>query len=140
MALLFRLSFLTPICKALISLQTDFSNPATCIIDHAIWMRFFSQLRPLVLTYNRMWIMCSKFHFQIYIVLVELNDLRNLGFAFYLDLFPRNCPTVQNCPKKKKNLYLIKLVSKWKRAIRKGHTSFLVFDFWDLTSVPIDSI
>ena len=31
------------------------------------------------------------------------------------------------------------MVSKWKRAIRKGHTSFLVFYFWYLKLVPIDS-
>ena len=31
------------------------------------------------------------------------------------------------------------MVSKWKRAIRKGHTNFLVFYFWYLKLVPIDS-
>ena len=38
-----------------------------------------------------------------------------------------------------KTLYLIKLVSKLKRAIRKEHKSFLVFHFWDLKLVLIDS-
>ena len=47
--------------------------------------------------------------------------------------------TVQNGLEKRKNLYLIKLLSKWKMAIRKGHTSFLLFHFWDLKLVPIDS-
>ena len=37
------------------------------------------------------------------------------------------------------NLYLIKLVSKWKRAIRKRHTNFLLFYFYDLKLVSIDS-
>ena len=55
------------------------------------------------------------------------------------DRLGRNFPTVQNGPEKRKNLYLIKLVTKWKRAIRKGHTSFLVFHFWDLELVPIHS-
>ena len=40
---------------------------------------------------------------------------------------------------KRKNLYLIKLVSNWKREIRKGHRSFLFFHFWDLKLVHIDS-
>ena len=52
----------------------------------------------------------------------------------------RNFPTVQNgLEKGKKRLNLIKLVLKWKRAIRKGHTSFLLFHLWDLKFVPIDS-
>ena len=29
------------------------------------------------------------------------------------------------------------MVSKWKRIIRKGHTTFLLFHFWDLKLVPI---
>ena len=49
-------------------------------------------------------------------------------------------PTVQNGPEQKKNLSLIKLVSKWKKAITKEHTRFLVFHFWDLKLVPIDSV
>ena len=55
------------------------------------------------------------------------------------DRLGKNFSTVQNGLEKRKNLYLIKLVSKSKRAIRKGHTSFLVFHFWDLKLVPIDS-
>ena len=31
------------------------------------------------------------------------------------------------------------MVSKWKGAIRKGHTSFLFFNFWYLKFLPIDS-
>ena len=31
------------------------------------------------------------------------------------------------------------MVSKWKRAIRKGHTRFLLFHFWDLKLVSINS-
>ena len=31
------------------------------------------------------------------------------------------------------------MVSKWKKTIRKEHVSFLVFNFWDLKLVPIDS-
>ena len=54
------------------------------------------------------------------------------------DRLGRNFTTAQNGPKKRKNLYLIKLVSKWKRAIRKGHTSFLIFHFWDLKLMQID--
>ena len=38
-------------------------------------------------------------------------------------------PAVLNGPEKRKNFYLVKLASKWKSAIRKGHTSFLVFIF-----------
>ena len=55
------------------------------------------------------------------------------------DQLGRNFPTVQNGPEKRKNLYLIKLVSKWKRTIWKGHTSVLVFHFWDLELALIDS-
>ena len=51
----------------------------------------------------------------------------------------RNFPTVPNYPKNEK-IYLIKLVSKWKRAIRKGYTRFLFFNCWDLKLVPIASI
>ena len=47
--------------------------------------------------------------------------------------------TVQNGPEKRENLYLIKLVSKLKRAIGKGHAAFLIFHFWDLKLAPIDS-
>ena len=47
-----------------------------------------------------------------------------------------------NCPKlsyiKEKPLFIIKLVSKWKGAIRTGHTSLLVFRFWDLKLVTFD--
>ena len=38
-----------------------------------------------------------------------------------------------------KNFYLIKLVSKWKRAIREKHTNFLLFYSCDLKLVSIDS-
>ena len=55
------------------------------------------------------------------------------------DRFGRNFPTVQNSLQKRKKLHLIKLVSQLKRAIRKGHTSFLLFHFWDFKLVPIDS-
>ena len=55
------------------------------------------------------------------------------------DRLGRNFPTVQNGLEKGKNLYLIKSVLKWKRAIRKMHTRFLVFHFWDLKLVPINS-
>ena len=48
------------------------------------------------------------------------------------DRLARDFPTVQNCLEKRKNLYLNKLVSKWKRTIRKRHTNFLVSLFWDL--------
>ena len=48
-------------------------------------------------------------------------------------------PTVQNGLEKRQNHYVIKLASKLKRAIRKEHTSFLVFHFWDLKLVLIDS-
>ena len=41
----------------------------------------------------------------------------------------RNFPTIQNCPKKRKILYLIKLVSKGQGGIRKRHTDFLAFNF-----------
>ena len=51
----------------------------------------------------------------------------------------RNSPAVQNGLEIRPNLYPIKLVLKWKRIIRKGHTSFLVFHFWDLKLRPIDS-
>ena len=51
----------------------------------------------------------------------------------------KNFPILQNGLEKMKNLYLIKLVSKWKRAIRKGHTNFFLFHFWDLILVPIDT-
>ena len=55
------------------------------------------------------------------------------------DQLGRNFPTVQNGSEKRKNLYLIKLLSKWKSTITKGHTSVLVFHFWDLELVLIDS-
>ena len=61
---------------------------------------------------------------------------RNLSAS---DRLEKNLPTVQNFLEKMKNLYLIKLVSKWKRAIRNERTSFLVFHFWDLDLVPIYS-
>ena len=51
----------------------------------------------------------------------------------------QNFPTVQNGPENRKDLYLIKLVSKWKRAIKKEHTSFLLFHFLGLKLVPINS-
>ena len=41
---------------------------------------------------------------------------------------------------KKGKTYLIELVSKWKGTNTKGHTSFLLFRFWDLKLVPIDSV
>ena len=47
-------------------------------------------------------------------------------------------PTVQNGLGKRRSLYLIKLVSKRKWTIRKGHTSLLFFHFWSLKLVPID--
>ena len=50
----------------------------------------------------------------------------------------RNFPTAQNCPKKRKILYLIKLVSKGQEAIRKRHTDFLAFNFGDLKLVSIN--
>ena len=50
----------------------------------------------------------------------------------------RNFPTAQNCPKKRKILYLIKLVSKGQGAIRKRHTDFLAFNFGDLKLVSIN--
>ena len=55
------------------------------------------------------------------------------------DRFGRNFPTVQNSLQKRKKLHLIKLVSQLRRAIRKGHASFLLFHFWDFKLVPIDS-
>ena len=55
------------------------------------------------------------------------------------DRLGRNFITVQNGPEKRKNLYLFKLVSKWKMAIAKVLTSFLVFHFWDLKLVLIES-
>ena len=55
------------------------------------------------------------------------------------DRLGRNISTVENGPEKMKSPYLIRLVSKWKREIKKGHTSFLFFHFWDLKLVPIDS-
>ena len=55
------------------------------------------------------------------------------------DQLERNFSTVQNSLEKRKNLYVIKLASKLKRAIRKEHASFLVFHFWDLKLVLIDS-
>ena len=55
------------------------------------------------------------------------------------DRLGRNFPTVQNDPEIRKSHYLIKLVLKRKRTIRKRHTSFLVYHFWDLNLVPIDS-
>ena len=55
------------------------------------------------------------------------------------DRLGRNFRTVHNGFEKRKNLCLIKLLSKWKMAIRKEHTSFLLFHFWDLKLVPIDS-
>ena len=61
--------------------------------------------------------------------------LNQLTFLFQTDL--KKFPTVENGLGKRTNLYLIKLVSKWKRAIRIGHTSFLLFYFWDLKSIDL---
>ena len=55
------------------------------------------------------------------------------------DRLRRNFSTVENGLEKRKNLSLIELVLKWKREIRKGYTSFLLFQFWNLKLVPIDS-
>ena len=41
--------------------------------------------------------------------------------------------------RKRRNLNVIKLVSKWQTGIKKGQTSFIVFHFWDLKLVPINS-
>ena len=56
-------------------------------------------------------------------------------------LFQTDLEKFLNCQKwsGKEGKPLIKQVSKWKRAIRKGHTSFLLFYFWGLKWVPIDS-
>ena len=51
----------------------------------------------------------------------------------------RNSQLSKIVRKKIKNYYLIKLVSKWKGAIIKGHTSFFKFDFWNFKLVSIDS-
>ena len=51
----------------------------------------------------------------------------------------RNFPTVHNGPGKRKHLYLINVVSKCKRMIRKGLKIFSVFHFWNLKLVPIDA-
>ena len=59
--------------------------------------------------------------------------------SFALDRARRNFRTVENGLERGKNLYLIKLISKGKKAIRKEYTSFLVFHFWDLKIVPINS-
>ena len=69
----------------------------------------------------------------------EVSFLSESANCFVSDRLGRNFPTVQNGPKKRKNLYLIKQVSKWKRAIGKELTSFLLFHFWGLKWVPIDS-
>lgn len=55
------------------------------------------------------------------------------------DRFGISFQTVQNCQKNGKTFYLIRLVSKWKETIRKGYMSFLVFHFWNLKFVAIDS-
>ena len=58
---------------------------------------------------------------------------------FYaLEWLEKKFSPAQNCPKQRKNLYLIKFVPKWKRAIRKGYTSFIPFNFWDLSLVQFD--
>ena len=51
-----------------------------------------------------------------------------LIFLLLTDL-ERNSQLSQIVRNKGKNI-LIKMVSKWKRVIRKGHTSFFGFDFW----------
>ena len=48
-------------------------------------------------------------------------------------------PAVRNCPKKIKNLNLIKLASKRNGANRKWHTRLFGFDFLNLKLMPIDS-
>ena len=55
------------------------------------------------------------------------------------DRLGRNFSTVRNGLEIRKNFYLIKLVSKGKNAIRKRHTGCLLFNFWDLNLVQIDS-
>ena len=74
----------------------------------------------------------KKFAKQIFFVCEQANLSPS-------DRFRKNFPTVQNGPEKRKNYYLIKLVSKSKREIRKKHTSFLVFHFWDLKFMPNES-
>ena len=49
-----------------------------------------------------------------------------------------NLRTIQIALEKRKNLYLINLLSKQKMPIRKGQMSFPLFHFWDLKLVPID--
>ena len=66
----------------------------------------------------------------------NLSELVNCSAS---DRLGRNFPTVPNGLEKSYKLYLIKLVSKYKWAIRKEHTSFFLFYFWDLKLVPIDS-
>ena len=50
-----------------------------------------------------------------------------------------NSQVISPYQKKVENLYEIKLVSKGKIVNRKGHTSFLVFCFWNFKLVPINS-
>ena len=65
--------------------------------------------------------------------------VNRLVFLLQTNLQEISEKTVQNGLEKRKNLYLIKLLSKWKMAIRKGHTSFLLFHFCYLKLVLIDS-
>ena len=130
------------------------SNPASQNGCPVIYRRFVPQnhrwMKKYVLQCNRRTVV-ARF-FNINFVYIKKEDtletrliskktffcLNQLNILLQIDL-GRNFPTVQNGPEKRKNLYSIKFVSKWKRPIRKRHKSFLFFHFWDLKLVPIDS-
>ena len=97
------------------------------------WLQLSWKLfKVYILKYIFMYVFCSK-HFSFWYNLKKKKTfLSELPNFLALDWLGKEFQTVQTCPKKRKNLYLIKLVSKWKRANRKGHTSFFGFDFWDL--------
>ena len=70
---------------------------------------------------------------------VKKENLSELVNCSASDRLGKIFPTVPNGLEKSYKLYLIKLVSKYKWAIRKEHTSFFLFYFWDLKLVPSDS-
>ena len=76
---------------------------------------------------------CS-FTIRLFIVYRSLNWARDYH---YRSTFFARTDLEKNCPKRMKNFYLIKLVSKWKRKNRNEHASFFI-NLWRLILVRID--
>ena len=89
---------------------------------------------------------------KLFYIVIEALYLHDI-FIYILSIYIRGTPgtrlinqfffclnpiIVRKWPEKEKELYFIKLVSKWKSAIRKRHAKFSQIRFWDLKLMPID--